>query len=223
MTPPGQRTWRYPESRNWDFGPRCGIGILLAMRGLALLVLLAQDQIPPPVEQKTPGTKPGIRLVESIDGLGIGFVGPQGSGRGRNPSDNSLAVGPDHIMQTVNGRGIAIFAKRGTRFDTTGKVLYGPVPANILFRGFTGNCEQRTSGDVVVRYGQLANRWLVVMPLFSRGAPRPDQPTPFGPDQGGGEPRVVGVHRLPATSFFSSSFRPAFRLSKCMIVLKTSE
>ena len=39
---------------------------------------------------------------------------------GRNPSDNSLAVGPDHIVQIVNSR-MAIFTKKGRRFDETGR------------------------------------------------------------------------------------------------------
>src|SRR6185295_11298341 len=48
-----------------------------------------------------------------------------------------------------------------------------------------GNCEARSSGDVVVRYDQLADRWLIVMPLFSRGPQRPDQvaPAPVGQPQ----------------------------------------
>ena len=55
------------------------------------------------------------------------LVGLRAAGRsGRNPSDNSLAVGPDHIVQIVNSR-MAIFTKKGKRFDTTGKVLYGAV------------------------------------------------------------------------------------------------
>jgi len=94
---------------------------------------------------------------------------------GRNPSDNSLAVGPDHIVQIVNSR-MAIFTKKGKRFDTTGKALYGPVATNNVFKGFGGSCEARNNGDAVVRYDQLADRWLIVMPLFSRAAARPDQP-----------------------------------------------
>ncbi|HEY5061036.1 MAG TPA: hypothetical protein VII52_05840, partial [Gemmatimonadaceae bacterium] len=121
------------------------------------------------------GRRPPAALVASFDGLGIGFVGPQGAGRSGNPSDNSLAVGPNHIVQTVNSR-MAIFTKRGAMFDTTGKVLYGSVPTNNVFRGFSGACEARNNGDAVVRYDQLANRWLIVMPIFSRGEPRPDQP-----------------------------------------------
>ena len=40
------------------------------------------------------GTKPAATLVESFDGLGVGLQGPHGTFTGRNPSDNSLAVGP---------------------------------------------------------------------------------------------------------------------------------
>src|SRR5688572_24851878 len=127
------------------------------------------------VEQTTHGTRPSLELVASFDGLGVGFDGPQGPTNVRNPSDNSLAVGPDHIVQTVNTR-LAIFTKKGSRFDTTGRVLYGSVPNNTLFAGFGGTCELRNNGDVVVRYDQLANRWLVVMPIFRRAPSRADQP-----------------------------------------------
>jgi len=129
------------------------------------------------VEQRSQGTRPGAELVASFDGLGVGFEGPQGTATLRNPSDNSLAVGPDHIMQTVNTR-LAIFTKKGRKYDTTGKVLYGPVPNNTVFKGFGGVCEATNNGDTVVRYDQLADRWLIVMPIFRRGAPRPDQPPP---------------------------------------------
>jgi hypothetical protein len=127
------------------------------------------------VEQTAPGTKPPAVLVQRFDGLGVGFEGPQGTAAGRNPSDNGLAVGPDHIVQIVNSR-MAIFTKKGKRFDTTGKVLYGPVPTVNVFKDFGGTCAARNNGDAVVRYDQLGGRWLVVMPIFSRAAVRPDQP-----------------------------------------------
>ena len=127
------------------------------------------------VEQRSQGTSPPALLVASFDGLGDGFVGPHGTAHVRNPSDNSLAVGLDHIVQTVNTR-LAIFTKKGQRFDTTGKVLYGPVPTNTVFKGFGGSCEQQNNGDAVVRYDQLAQRWLIVMPIFRREKSRPDQP-----------------------------------------------
>lgn len=127
------------------------------------------------VEQTSQGTRPMAKLVQSFDGLGFGFQGPQGMANVRNPSDNTLAVGPDHIVQIVNTR-MAIFTKKGKRFKSTGKVLYGPVVTRAVFAGFGGQCEERNNGDAVVRYDQLAKRWLIVMPIFSRGPVRPDQP-----------------------------------------------
>ena len=132
------------------------------------------------VEQITEGAKPAPIIAAQFDGLGVGFEGPQGTATLRNPSDNSLAVGPNHIVQIVNSR-TAIFTKKGKRYDTTGRVLYGPVPTNNFFRGFGGACEQRNNGDAVVRYDQVADRWLIVMPIFSRGAERPDQPPVWTP------------------------------------------
>ncbi len=127
------------------------------------------------VEQTAPGEREPAALVASFEGLGESFEGPQGKATLRNPSDNSLAVGPDHIVVTVNSR-MAIFTKKGRRYDSTGKALYGPVNTNNVFRGFGGRCEESNNGDAVVRYDQLADRWLIVMPLFRRGPERPDQP-----------------------------------------------
>jgi hypothetical protein len=146
----------------------------------------AQDQgadetipLPPPpptlspagiaVEQTSQGTSPTMPLLESFDGLGAGFKGPQGTTSLRNPSDNSLAVGPDHVMQIVNSR-IAIYSKKANKYETSGAVLYGPVATKSVWTGFGGVCEARNNGDAVVRYDQLAGRWLIVMPMFSRVA-----------------------------------------------------
>jgi len=148
------------------------------------------------VEQRSQGQRPALELLASFDGLGFGFDGPQGPSTGRNPSDNSLAVGPDHIIQTVNSR-LAIFTKKGQRFDTTGRVLYGSVPTNTLFAGFTGTCQARNNGDAVVRYDQLADRWLLVMPIFRRAPARSDQPPVWkGADSAYVAP--VGVSGQPA-------------------------
>lgn len=125
------------------------------------------------VEQNYFGTKAAPEMLASFDGLGEGFVGPQGTAIFRNPSDNSLAVGLDHIVQIVNSR-MAIFTKKGSRYNETGKVLYGPVETRNVFRGFGGPCERINNGDAVVRYDQLANRWLIVMPTFTRARSRHD-------------------------------------------------
>jgi hypothetical protein len=115
------------------------------------------------VEQRTMGSRPGVRLVRRFDGLGAGFVGPHGATLLRNPSDNSLAVGRRHVVQTVNTQW-AIFRKDGTP-------IYGPLPTNAVFAGFGGACEAIVSGDAVIRYDQLAHRWLLVLPIFRRVPP----------------------------------------------------
>jgi hypothetical protein len=172
--------------------PSAARGLVILVLGFGAAALPVAGQGPPPrrpvpapvivtpagsaaVEQTIEGTKPAATLAESFDGLGVGFEGPQGRATGGNPSDNSLAVGPDHIMQTVNSR-MAIFTKKGKRFDKTGAVLLGPVPNNTVFKDFGGTCEARNNGDTVVRYDQLADRWLVVMPIFGRIPYRADQP-----------------------------------------------
>ena len=149
------------------------------------------------VEQTEHGTKVPPEIVASFDGLGEGFTGPQGTARFRNPSDNSLAVGPDHIVQTVNSR-MAVFTKKGSRFNTTGKVLYGPVPTNNVFRGF-GNGGKINNGDAVVRYDQLADRWLIVMPIFKRLPPRENEPAP-GKSGGPAQRSQPGVKGQPAAA-----------------------
>ena len=122
------------------------------------------------VEQTSQGMRPAAPLVESFDGLGTEFQGPQGTATFRNPSDNSLAVGPDHIVQIVNSR-IAIYSKKGSKYGKSGIVLYGPVATKSVWTGFGGVCEARNNGDAVVRYDQLAGRWLMVLPIFSRIGP----------------------------------------------------
>lgn len=139
--------------------------LVLASRGVA--------QAPPPgtvitgvpegsaaVEQQRHGQSAGLRIVRQFEGLGAGFVGPHGATALRNPSDNSLAVGRRHVVQTVNTQW-AIFRKDGTP-------LYGPLPTNAVFAGFGGACEHIVSGDAVIRYDQLAHRWLLVLPIFRR-------------------------------------------------------
>jgi hypothetical protein len=164
------------------------------------------------IEQTSQGARPALAVLESFDGLGFGS--PLGPGTNnppapRNPSDNTLAVGPNHIVQIVNSQ-LAIFTKKGKQYDATGRPLYGPVSTNTMFAGMGGICEARSNGDAVVRYDQLAGRWLVVMPIFRRtvfeanrsgsGAPakpgaaarasvgRPGPPPPLPPTPAPGSP-----------------------------------
>jgi len=151
-------------------------------------------------EQTTQGRRPALPVIESFDGLGAGFSGPNGTARFRNPSDNSLAVGPDHIVQIVNSR-FAVFTKKGSRYESSGKVLYGPVPTNAIFAGMGGVCEARNNGDAVVRFDQLAGRWLIVMPIFSGIAPgefgTPSKPPLPGQLAPSGQPAASGPAVAP--------------------------
>ncbi|HYM23603.1 MAG TPA: hypothetical protein VEU08_10350, partial [Vicinamibacterales bacterium] len=132
------------------------------------------------VEQKSQGTRPAVPVSVSFDGLGVGMTPGPGTNNPpvpRNPSDNSLAVGPGHVFQIVNSQ-LAVFDKKGT-------TLYGPVSTNTMFAGFGGACEARPNGDAVVRYDQLAGRWLVVMPIFRRVVFDPDRSKPGEPAKPG--------------------------------------
>jgi hypothetical protein len=67
--------------------------------GLAMLGMAAVSS--QKVEQTTQGSRPAVAMLSSCDGLA-----------GRNPSDNTLAVGPNHVFQIVNSR-MAILRSRG--------------------------------------------------------------------------------------------------------------
>ena len=112
-----------------------------------------------PVDQTTMGTRPALPVADSFDGI----PGPTG-----NPSDISIAVGPNHIVQVVNWS-MAVYTKKGATYATTGMLLRGPVASNSVFAGFGGSCETSTAidhGDVVVRYDQLAQRWVFFQPVL---------------------------------------------------------
>ena len=153
---------------------RCAVTTLL-VAAVACARSPVVSPSPASIEQTVMGRAEPAALVTAFDGIGNGFSGPQGRAIVRNPSDNTLAVGRDHIVQIVNTR-LAIFSRAGATDDSTGRVLYGPVPTNTVFHGAGGACEARNSGDAVARYDQLADRWLIVMPIFQRSAWRADDP-----------------------------------------------
>ena len=165
---------------------RCHWPLASAVVIMAFSAAARGDQAVPPglagsaaVEQTSHGSRAPLPVLESFDGIGYGLDAPSTNGAPlpRNPSDNSLAVGPDHIFQIVNSR-FAVFSKQGKRFETTGRLLYGPIATNALFQSLGDVCGSRTNGDAVVRFDQLGGRWLIVMPIFRRAvAPRRDGET----------------------------------------------
>ncbi len=179
------------------------------------------DEIPPApvisdaeaaVEQTSQGKHTAATLAENFEGLGATFESPKGNATFRNPSDNSLAVGPNHIVQIVNSR-LAVYTKKGARYPKSGTILYGDVPTNTIFNGFSGVCGARNNGDAVVRYDQLANRWLIVMPIFSRIAPGQYQENGEAPTawraRHSRPPRATGTSRRARSCRRASSKSPA--------------
>jgi hypothetical protein len=70
-----------------------------------------------------------------------------------SPPDPNGDVGPNHVVFMANLH-FAVYSKTGT-------LLYGPVPNNTLWSGFGGDCQADNSGDPVVLYDQMADRWLL--------------------------------------------------------------
>jgi hypothetical protein len=135
------------------------------------------------VEQKAQGKHTALPIGDSFDGLGTGFTGrvypgaaaEEATAGGRGGIDISLAVGPDQVFEILDGR-FAIFTKKGKKYDTTGKLLYGPAQNNTIFAGMGNRCSTTNTSDTVIRYDQLADRWLFVLPIFTRATDNPQGP-----------------------------------------------
>ncbi len=82
----------------------------------------------------------------SFDGMNV-FNG------GYIPSDNNIAVGPNHVVEVVNAA-YAVYSK-------TGAVLLTPRSLGALWTGLANSTCSQNSGDTVVQYDRLANRWII--------------------------------------------------------------
>ncbi len=107
----------------------------------------------------------------NFDGVGVGFVGPNGSATVNvAPPDTNGAVGSTQFIQWVN-LSFAIFDK------TYQTVLYGPAAGNTIWSGMTdanGNphpCATNNDGDVIAQYDKLANRWVMAQLSYTGGPP----------------------------------------------------
>lgn len=94
----------------------------------------------------------------SVGPLTNTWDGPRFPGVGATlyaPPDTNMAVGPNHIHQTVNSR-YAIYTKSGT-------LVAGPNSLSSLWAplGSANGCATNNAGDVVAQYDKLADRFLV--------------------------------------------------------------
>jgi hypothetical protein len=69
------------------------------------------------------------------------------------PSDNNIAVGPNHIVETVNAA-VSVYTKGGTR-------LMGPTALRSMWTGLGGQCAANNGGDPVVQYDKAADRFMI--------------------------------------------------------------
>jgi hypothetical protein len=70
-----------------------------------------------------------------------------------NPPDPMGDVGPNHYVEMIN-LALAVY-------DKTGNVLLGPLPIGAVWEGFAIDDCTDPSGDPVVLYDQLKDRWLL--------------------------------------------------------------
>lgn len=84
-----------------------------------------------------------------------------------NPPDPVGDVGPNHYVEMVN----LAFAV----YDKSGNLLMGPLPVGALWDGFAVPDCTDPSGDVIVLYDQLVDRWILSQ-FTTRGLDDPAQP-----------------------------------------------
>ena len=109
-----------------------------------------------PLGPQTPDTIVQTRVggrTGEIPGPNTSFDGWSNMCGGCAPPDPVGEVGPNHYVAMANND-FAIYSKAGA-------VLFGPVNINTLWAGFGGECEVDNSGDPVVVYDQMADRWLL--------------------------------------------------------------
>ncbi len=93
----------------------------------------------------------GAPLVNAT--TGTNFDGINIYSAGYIPPDTNIAVGPNHIMETVNAA-YAIYNKNGV-------LILGPKSLRSLWAGLGGACAANNGGDTVVQYDKMADRWMM--------------------------------------------------------------
>ena len=92
---------------------------------------------------RSPGRAPSIENYVNIDGQGF---------TGASPPDTVGDVGPNHYVQAVNASRIAVYDKTGTMLPGYPIDLDSLAPSGVCSNG---------SGDPIVLYDWLADRWLL--------------------------------------------------------------
>lgn len=133
--------------------------------------LMHEEHIPKPKKVITPGvpfadsvlqtsSEPLVAATKimTIDSLSVAGFGLDCDGA--IPPDPNLAVGSTQIVQWVNTC-YSVFDK------ATGALIAGPFLGNNFWNGFGGACQDQNSGDPIILYDKMANRWVATQNTFS--------------------------------------------------------
>jgi len=107
--------------------------------------------------QQVYGPQVGLTFGLSIDGIGQGLTGPNGTYSVDSvPPDTDMAAGTTQIV-SLDNTAFAVFDK------VSGAVTAGPYNTNVLWSalGTGSTCEQENDGDGIVKFDQLAQRWII--------------------------------------------------------------
>jgi hypothetical protein len=120
---------------------------------------LIRSDLPDPVVQVAVQPDDALGLSASPSAApttGFNFLGVPILGG--SPSDCNGSVGNNQFVETVNTRYQVWSLNRVTQVATS---ILGPSNINTLWAGFGGACELQNSGDPIVVFDKLANRWLI--------------------------------------------------------------
>ena len=92
--------------------------------------------------------------------IGAGGI-PAPSASFDGPSNIANVSPPDPVGDVGPGHYVAMSNLHFAIYNKTGGIVYGPAANNTLWSGFGGPCQTENSGDPVVLYDQLADRWIL--------------------------------------------------------------
>jgi hypothetical protein len=114
---------------------------------------------PDPVTQVAPPARvPLAPNAPETASTGFNFEGIDGTPTGGFPPDTNGSVGNDQYVEMVNTRYQVWSLDRTTKTVTS---LAGPASINTLWAGFGHGCQTKNSGDPIVVYDKIANRWFL--------------------------------------------------------------
>ncbi len=102
---------------------------------------------------KTNGLAPQVLPTPGVSFEGISIADTIAAGQGFLPPDTNGEIGPNHFVQSVNST-FRIFSRTGV--PSTAIATLGS-----LFATIPGPCANNDSGDPIVLYDQMADRWII--------------------------------------------------------------